>query len=141
MVNKSFEETVKEFNSNILNGLSSEEAKMRLEKIGENKLISKKKESLFILFLSQLNDVMIYILILASIISGIMGEISDSIIIIIVILINAIIGVVQEYKAEKALESFKKAKHPKGYCKKRWYYFRNFFKRSCSWRYYNYRCW
>jgi Ca2+-transporting ATPase len=44
--NKSFEETVKEFNSNILNGLSSEEAKMRLEKIGENKLISKKKESI-----------------------------------------------------------------------------------------------
>ena len=95
--NKSFEETVKKFNSNILNGLSSEEAKMRLEKIGENKLISKKKKSLFILFLSQLNDVMIYILILASIISGIMGEISDPIIIIIVILINAIIGVVQEY--------------------------------------------
>lgn len=116
--NKSFEETVKEFNSNILNGLSSEEAKMRLEKIGENKLISKKKESLFILFLSQLNDVMIYILILASIISGIMGEISDSIIIIIVILINAIIGVVQEYKAEKALESLKKLSTPKAIVKR-----------------------
>ena len=116
--NKSFEETVKEFNSNILNGLSSEEAKMRLEKIGENKLISKKKESLFILFLSQLNDVMIYILILASIISAIMGEISDSIIIIIVILINAIIGVVQEYKAEKALESLKKLSTPKAIVKR-----------------------
>ena len=91
--NKSFEETVKEFNSNILNGLSSEEAKIRLEKIGENNLVSQKKKSLFILFFSQLNDVMIYILLIAAIISGIMGELSDSIIILIVILINAIIGV------------------------------------------------
>ena len=62
--NKSSDEIINELNSNIINGLSSEEAKIRLEKIGENKLTSKKKKTLASLFLSQLNDVMIYILIL-----------------------------------------------------------------------------
>lgn len=115
--NKSSDEIINEFNSNILNGLSSEEAKIRLEKIGENKLTSKKKKTLVALFLSQLNDVMIYILIIAAIISVIMGEISDSIIILIVISINALIGVVQESKAEKALESLKKLSTPKAIVK------------------------
>ena len=116
--NKSSDEIINELNSNIINGLSSEEAKIRLEKIGENKLTSKKKKTLASLFLSQLNDVMIYILILAAIISAIMGEISDSIIILIVILINALIGVVQESKAEKALESLKKLSTPKAIVKR-----------------------
>lgn len=116
--NKSSDEIINEFNSNILNGLSSEEAKIRLEKIGENKLTSKKKKTLVALFLSQLNDVMIYILIIAAIISVIMGEISDSIIILIVISINALIGVVQESKAEKALESLKKLSTPKAIVKR-----------------------
>lgn len=115
---KNSDEVVKELNSNALNGLTSEEAKNRLLKYGENRLSTKKKKTIISLFLSQLNDAMIYILIVAAIISGIMGELSDSIIIVIVILINAIIGVVQEAKAEKALDSLKKLSTPKAVVKR-----------------------
>lgn len=115
---KSIQDTIKELNSNSTKGLSDEEAKLRLQKYGENKLASKKKKTLLALFFSQINDAMIYILIAAAIISGIMGEISDSIIILIVILINAIIGVVQENKAEKALEALKNLSSPKAIVKR-----------------------
>ena len=116
--NKSIEETIQELNSNTLNGLTSIESKARLEKYGENKLISKPKQTIFQLFVSQLKDVMIYILIVAAIISIIMGETSDSIIILIVVVINATIGVVQESKAEKALESLTKLSTPKALVKR-----------------------
>ena len=111
-------DVIKELNSDSLNGLTSEEAKIRLQKNGENKLASKKKKTMVQLFLAQLNDAMIYILIAAAVISGIMGEISDSIIILIVILINATIGVVQESKAEKALEALKELSTPKALVKR-----------------------
>ncbi len=75
-------DVIKELNSDSLNGLTSEEAKIRLQKNGENKLASKKKKTMIQLFLAQLTDAMIYILIAAAIVSGIMGEISDSIIIL-----------------------------------------------------------
>lgn len=115
---KSSEDTIKELSSDQLNGLTSQEAKIRLERDGENKLNSKKKKTMLALFLSQLKDVMIYILIGAAIISGVMGEISDSIIILIVIFINAIIGVVQESKAEKALDALKELSTPKALVKR-----------------------
>ena len=111
-------DVIKELNSDSLNGLTSEEAKIRLQKNGENKLASKKKKTMVQLFLAQLNDAMIYILIAAAVISGIMGEISDSIIILIVIFINATIGVVQESKAEKALEALKQLSTPKALVKR-----------------------
>lgn len=116
--NKSSDEAIKEFGSDPLNGLTSEEAKIRLEKNGENKLASKKKKTIISLFFAQLKDAMIYILVGAAIISGIMGEISDSIIILIVIFINAIIGVVQESKAEKALDALKQLSTPKALVKR-----------------------
>ena len=116
--NKNSNDVIKELNSDSLNGLTSEEAKIRLQKNGENKLASKKKKTMIQLFLAQLNDAMIYILIAAAIVSGIMGEISDSIIILIVILINATIGVVQESKAEKALEALKELSTPKALVKR-----------------------
>lgn len=116
--NKSSEEIIKELSSNVINGLSSADAKLILEKNGPNKLQGKKKKSTFQLFLSQINDAMIYILLVATVISAIVGEISDAIIILIVIFVNAIIGVIQESKAEKALEALKSMSTPKALVKR-----------------------
>ena len=116
--NKSNEDIIKELSSNMINGLSSNEAKSRLEKNGPNKLQGKKKKTIIALFLSQLNDAMIYILLAAAIISFIVGERSDALIILLVIFINAIIGVIQESKAEKALEALKNMSTPKALVKR-----------------------
>lgn len=116
--NKSSEEIVKSLSSNVVNGLSSEEAKIRLEKNGLNKLVGKKKKSTFQLFFAQINDAMIYILLVAALVSAIFKEFSDAIIILIVVIINAIIGVVQESKAEKALEALKNMSTPKALVKR-----------------------
>ena len=116
--NKSVDDISKELDSNLTSGLSTVEAKKRLEKYGENKLKSSTQKSILQLFFSQINDVMIYILIIAAIISAFMKEYSDSVIILIVILINAVIGVVQEFKAEKSLEALKKLSTPKAIVKR-----------------------
>ena len=94
------------------NGLTSSEAASRLEKNGKNKLAEGKKESLFHRFLKQLADPMIIILIAAAVISAITATLggegegyADVIIILVVVLINAILGVYQESKAEKAIEA------------------------------------
>lgn len=99
-------------------GLTNEEAKKRLEKDGLNKLEDKKKESIIIKFIKQFNDFMIIILIIASIISAVMAYIQgsndyiDSIIIITIVIFNAVMGLVQEAKAEKSLEALKKMSSP-----------------------------
>ncbi|RUR40340.1 calcium-transporting P-type ATPase, PMR1-type [Clostridium perfringens] len=115
---KSKNEILKELDVDEKNGLSSNEALRRLEKYGKNKLVTKKKKTLFKQFLSQLKDVMIYILIIAAIISAFLGEISDALIILLVIVINAVIGVVQESKAEKALDALKELSTPKSLVKR-----------------------
>lgn len=115
---KSKNEILKELDVDEKNGLSSHEALRRLEKYGKNKLVTKKKKTLFKQFLSQLKDVMIYILIIAAIISAFLGEISDALIILLVIVINAVIGVVQESKAEKALDALKELSTPKALVKR-----------------------
>ncbi|MFX0548129.1 calcium-transporting P-type ATPase, PMR1-type [Hathewaya histolytica] len=115
---KSNEEVLKELNTSPGAGLSSEEAKKRLEKYGENKLAGKKQKTLIQLFLAQLNDILIFILIAAALISGFLGEVSDAIIIGIVILVNAIVGIIQEAKAEKALEALKQLSTPKAVVKR-----------------------
>ena len=99
-------------------GLTSSEAKKRLEQYGPNKLKGKAKKSLVTLFLSQLKDMLIYVLIAAAIITFAIGEYEDSIIILLVILLNAIIGVIQEYKAEKAVEALQKMTTPKAVVKR-----------------------
>jgi Ca2+-transporting ATPase len=111
-------EVLKEFKVDALNGLSSEEAKNRLLKYGENKIVEKKSKTLVQLFLAQLNDIMIFILLGAAIISGLMGEVSDTIIISLVVIINAVVGVIQESKAEKALDALKKLSTPKAVVKR-----------------------
>lgn len=116
--NKSTEAVLKEFEVNSTTGLSEQEVIRRREKYGLNELVSKKAKTLLRIFFSQLNNIMIYILIGAALISGFIGEISDAVIIGIVILINAIVGVIQESKAEKALDALKKLSTPKALVKR-----------------------
>ncbi|MEA4960290.1 cation-translocating P-type ATPase [Lutispora sp.] len=110
---KSQQEALKELNVDPTAGLSSKEAKARLEKYGENKLKGKPKKSLISLFFSQLNDMLIYVLLGAVVITIAIGEHVDAVIILLVIILNAVIGVVQEYKAEKAIEALQKMTAPK----------------------------
>lgn len=113
---KSQEAVLKELNVNSKTGLSTEEAKNRLEKYGLNKLKGKPKKSLLQLFLAQLKDVLIYVLIGAAVINiiahGTEG-IPDALIILTVVLINALVGVIQGSKAEKALEALQQMTAPK----------------------------
>jgi Ca2+-transporting ATPase len=107
-------EVEKELKTSIKNGLAEDEVRKRREQCGANKLEEKKKESLVIRFLKQFNDFMIIILIIASIVSAgisyMQGENDyfDSIIIIAIVVLNAIMGLVQEARAEKSIESLKK---------------------------------
>lgn len=111
--NRKKEDVAKEFETDLENGLNIEKVKEHAEKYGLNELEGKKKESLFVKFLNQFKDFMIVILIIAAIVSGFIGVkegegITDSIIILVVVIVNAIIGVVQESKAEKSLEALQK---------------------------------
>ncbi|MCX7991988.1 MAG: cation-transporting P-type ATPase, partial [Proteobacteria bacterium] len=94
------------------NGLSSEEAKRRLEEYGLNELKAKKKKTPFIMFFNQFKDLLIIILILSAIIAGSLGKPIDSLAIIAIVILNAIIGFLQEYRAEKALEALKRISTP-----------------------------
>lgn len=99
-------------------GLTEEEAKKRQKEYGENRLEDKKKTNIFVKFLLQFNDFMIIILLLAAGISAAMsylegtGEYIDSIIIIAIVVFNACMGLIQESKAEKALEALTKMAAP-----------------------------
>jgi Ca2+-transporting ATPase len=110
---KSIEEIENQFQVNEEQGLSNEQIIQNKNVYGTNELAAKKKKSLFVKFLEQFKDFMIIILIIAAVISGIVGYyegegITDSIIILIVVIVNAIIGVAQESKAEKSLEALQK---------------------------------
>lgn len=103
---------LEQFGVNCQHGLSCNEAKERLVKNGPNAFQEKKPKTKLQMFLSQLRDPMIYILFGAVVISLFLKEFSDSIIILAVILLNAVIGMVQEAKAEKSLEALKKLSSP-----------------------------
>lgn len=90
------------------NGIDEVTASERLNEHGKNQIEDTKKKSVFQMILSQLSDFMILILIAAAIISGIIGDVTDTIIILAIIIINAAVGFIQEYRAEKAMEALKK---------------------------------
>src|SRR5665647_2785958 len=110
---KSIEEILKEINVDDSSGLSEGEATVRLEKYGANQLLPKKKKNIFQLFVVQLQEWLIYILFAAVVITLFMGEYIDATIIILVIITNAVLGVVQEVKAGKAIEALQKMTYPK----------------------------
>lgn len=111
--NKSVQETEETFHTSVEKGLTKEQVEDNRQKYGSNELEKQAKKSLFQKFLEQFKDFMIIVLIIAAIVSGIVGVmqgegITDSVIILIVVILNAIIGVVQENKAEKSLEALQK---------------------------------
>ncbi len=111
--NKRIEEVITYFGSNSQNGLTRQEAALRLERDGKNVMQTGKKKTVLRSFLEQLNDPLIYVLIGAAAVSVILGETSDAVIIGVVVLLNAIVGMIQEGKARKALESLKKLTSPR----------------------------
>ena len=111
--NKKIDEVEKELDTSLENGLKKDEIDKKREKYGFNELEAKKKESIIIKFFKQFKDFMIIILIIAAIVSAFVGVkegegFTDSIIIMVVVIVNAIIGLVQENKAEKSLEALQK---------------------------------
>lgn len=88
-------------------GIDSVTASQLLIQYGKNEIEDKKKKSILQMVLHQLLDFMILILIVAAIISGLLGDITDTVIILAIVLINALVGVIQEYRAEKAMEALK----------------------------------
>jgi Ca2+-transporting ATPase len=88
-------------------GLSSATAEEKLLLNGPNELQEGKKINITNIFLAQFKDVMILILLAAAVISGIIGELTDTLVIFLIIILNAIIGFVQEYRAEKAMQALK----------------------------------
>jgi P-type Ca2+ transporter type 2C len=93
-------------------GLGSKEVEQKLEEFGKNVLQEKEKKPMWLLFLMQFKDFMILVLMAAAIIAGVVGDLTDTIIILVIILLNAIVGFVQEYKAEKAMEALKQMAAP-----------------------------
>ncbi len=110
--------TVDKLKSDIKNGLSKTQAKSRLEKYGKNALSGGKKQSILVKFLLQFSDYMVLILLVAAGISfGVAifsddGDFIDPIMILIIVILNAVIGTVQECRAEKAIEALKKLSAP-----------------------------
>lgn len=109
---KTTDETARELECSIEKGLTNEEAEDRIQKYGYNELKEKDKETLLHKILNQFKDFLVIILIAASLVSAFVGEVTDAVVIVAIVIINAILGVVQEGKAEKALEALKKMSAP-----------------------------
>lgn len=107
------QETVSKLKSDAVKGLTDGEAFRRLQQNGRNEMKAAKKKSRLQLFLEQLKDPLIYILLIAAVVSIVLGEISDAAIIGTVVLVNALVGMLQEGKARKALEALKKLTSPR----------------------------
>ncbi|PNR92311.1 calcium-translocating P-type ATPase, PMCA-type [Petrotoga sp. 9PWA.NaAc.5.4] len=93
-------------------GLTSQEAAERIKKYGYNELEEKKGKSLFQMFIDEFKDFMIVVLLIAALISLFVGETTDAVIIIAIVVLNALLGVIQENKANQALQALKKLSTP-----------------------------
>src|SRR3989338_5364090 len=104
---KKADDVLKELNV-AAGGLSSSEAKRRLEQYGLNEIKEEKKISPLKIFISQFKSVVVWILIAATVISAVLEEYVDSVVIAIILILIAVLGFIQEYKAEKAIDALKK---------------------------------
>ena len=109
---ESVEQVVASLDGNLSSGLTSAEAAARLAKYGPNQLEEKKGTSPFSIFLSQFRDFIIWVLIGAAIVSGFLQEWVDALAIVAIVILNAILGFIQEYRAEKALAALRKLSSP-----------------------------
>ena len=109
---QSVDEVVKYSETDLKIGLSAPEVKKRLDKVGLNRLEEKKGRTPWDMFVGQFKNVLVLILLIAALVSFILGEVSDAIVIAIILILNATLGVVQEYKAEKSLAALKKMVAP-----------------------------
>ena len=104
---QTIENLKEEFNTDLKRGLSNEEAKKRLEKYGMNELIAGETISPIKMFLLQFKDFIVFLLLGAAIVSIVFQDWIEALIIIIIVMLNAVMGFVQEYRAEAALEKLK----------------------------------
>ncbi len=100
-------DVAKRLSANTLSGLTRAEASRRLRTHGPNRIEEQQTRSIAAMIADQLSDVMILVLLAASVVAGFVGDIEDSIVIIVIVAVNAIIGFVQEYRAERALEALR----------------------------------
>lgn len=115
--NRTTEQSSSILDTNVSSGLSEEEVKIRIEKYGLNELTGKKRKSFWIVFSNQFKSFMIIVLIIAAIISGVVGVMEgegllETYIILGILIVNAFIGAYQEIKAESSLEALKKLAAP-----------------------------
>ena len=101
------EEIIKKFGSS-KNGLSSHVAIQRIKNVGYNEIKEKKRTSTLKIFARQFESFIVWILIIAVVISAFLGETLDAIVIVVILILNAIMGFVQELKAENSIEALKK---------------------------------
>ncbi|NPV27708.1 MAG: calcium-transporting P-type ATPase, PMR1-type [Firmicutes bacterium] len=105
-------EATTKLGTDLRKGLSSKEATRRLEQYGPNQLAEPTRISPIKMFISQFKDFMVLILLTATIISGLLGEVADAITILAIVVLNATLGFIQEYRAEKSMEALKKLTAP-----------------------------
>ncbi|MDO8263700.1 MAG: calcium-translocating P-type ATPase, PMCA-type [Gallionella sp.] len=101
-------ETAQRLESDLQSGLSASDAAKRLAQFGPNALQEKRARSPWRMLLDQFSDFMIVVLIVAAIISGIVGDLGDTIAIVVIVILNAVIGFIQEYRAERAMVALKR---------------------------------
>jgi Ca2+-transporting ATPase len=105
-------QVLKELETDPHNGLTEDEVKKRLEKYGYNELKKEEGISPFTLFLNQFKNILIIILLIATVLSALVGETFDAGLILVIVLFCAVLGFVQEFRAERALEALKKMLSP-----------------------------
>lgn len=105
-------QVLKELNTDPLSGLTSEEVKSRLEKYGYNELKKEKRVSPLTIFMKQFKNILIIILLIATVLSALVGETFDAVLILVIVTFCAFLGFIQEYKAEQAIESLRKMLSP-----------------------------